>query len=108
MRVQNLDNFCLFYALELGRIFHYQTELNALKKDCGNVTGLISKDVFRNIRNKPDRQFTMAVELMNAIEIPQTMQQYGLEHLQAVQEYYDQVICHILKLCLKYNCRNIR
>jgi len=95
MRVQNLDNFCLFYALELARIFHDQTELNALKKDGGNVTGLISHHIFQNIRNNPDRQRSLALDLMNAIEIPQTMQQYGIEHLQAVQDYYDQVILHL-------------
>jgi hypothetical protein len=90
--VQNLDNFCLFYALELARIFHDQTELNALKKDGGNVTGLISHRIFQNIRNNPDRQRTMAVELMSAMGISQEFQQYGIEHLQAVQDYYDQVI----------------
>jgi hypothetical protein len=78
--------------MELSRIFHDQTELNAIKKDGGNVTGLISKDVFRNIRNNPDRQRTMAVDLMSALQIPQEFQQYGIEHLQAVQDYYDQVI----------------
>jgi len=34
----------------------------------------------------------MAVELMIAINIPRNLRQYGIEHLQAVQEYYDQVI----------------
>jgi hypothetical protein len=90
--VQNLDNFCLFFALELARIFHDQTELSALKKADGNVTGLISNRAFRNMRNNPDRQRTMAVDLMSAVNIPQEMPEYGIEHLQAVQDYYDQVI----------------
>jgi hypothetical protein len=106
--VQNLDNFCLFYALELARIFHDQTEINALKKDGGDVKGLISNQVFSNIRNNPDRQRTMAVELMSALKIPQTMQQYGIEHLQAVQEYYDQVILSFKKTNFIHICRNIR
>jgi ubiquitin C-terminal hydrolase len=105
--VLNLDNFCLFYALELARIFHDQTELNALKKDgAGNSTGLISNQVFRNIRNNPNRQRAMAVDLMSAVNIPQDFEQYGMEHLSEIQEYYDQVIKSLKTNSINI-CRNI-
>jgi hypothetical protein len=76
----------------LSRIFHDQTVFGAIKKDGGDVTGLVSNRAFRNIQNNADRQRTMAVELMSAMHIPLDLHQYGIEHLPAVQEYYDQVI----------------
>jgi hypothetical protein len=52
---------------------------------------LVSHQVFHNIRNNPDRQFSLVMELMTELNIPTDFPQYGIEHLHAVQEYYDQV-----------------
>ena len=52
---------------------------------------LVSHQVFHNIRNNPDRQRSLALDLMTALNIPTDSPQYGIEHLHAAQEYYDQV-----------------
>jgi hypothetical protein len=78
--------------MEMARIYHDQTELNAPKKaDASAPHGLISHQVFYNIRNNRDRQTALALDLMRAVEIPRHLQQYGIELLPTVQEYYDQV-----------------
>ena len=87
------DNFCLFYALELSRLYHDQSEIGRLKKGKKRTfqppKHLHSRYKFSKILKHPELQRELAINLMKNVGIPTNLPSYGVEHLPDIQKYYD-------------------
>lgn len=62
-----------------------------MKKEGKHVpNNLISQKVFARLRYHKDKQRQFALGLLQDLSVPDNLDAYGLEHLQIVQEYYDE------------------
>lgn len=77
----------------MSRIYHDQTEISELKKlGEKNPENIISAQVFTNIKKNINRQKNIAMDLMYAVRIENNLDSYGVDFLQRIQEFYDQVL----------------
>ena len=91
LRAYNLtNNYCLFYSLELARLYHDQTEIYQRKKSGQSFANLITAGTFARICASSSRQYQFAIELMENTNIPKYLDSYGIEWLPQVQHYYNQ------------------
>jgi hypothetical protein len=90
IRVLNDDNLCIFYALELARIWHDKTIISELKKEGKDVpNNLTSQRAFSRLRYNKERQRQYALGLLEELDIQNNLEAYGITHLEVVQTYYD-------------------
>jgi len=90
------DNYCLFYALEMSRIYHDQTEISQFNKEqkkqktkAKPPQHLTTHYKFTKILKNSDLQRDLAIRLMRNAEIPLNRSSYGIGDLQNVQDFYD-------------------
>jgi hypothetical protein len=90
IRVINNNKLCLFYALELGRIWHDTIIISELKKKGKQIpNNLIKQRTFYNIRKNPAKQKQLALNLLKEVNIPSNLSEYGIDHIKIVQDHYD-------------------
>lgn len=90
IRVQNNDEYCLFYALELARLYHDQRQITELKKIGQDIPSYLMKQpAFYSLRRSKKKQRFYAMKLIEEAEIDPDLDEYGIEHLKMVQEFYD-------------------
>lgn len=104
IKVLNDDRYCLFYALgnfqkisknvsfnlELSRLSHDQSEFNAIFKR-GEVppSNLMTAMQYQRLRNSKPKQKALAMQLLENVGIDPNLNEYGLDHVKLVQEFYD-------------------
>jgi hypothetical protein len=90
IRVINNDKLCIFYALELARIWHDTNLISEHKKNGKPISkNLIPRRTFYNIRKNPAKQKQLALNLLKEVHIPNNLSEYGIYHLKIVQYHYD-------------------
>jgi hypothetical protein len=90
IRVINNDKLCIFYALELARIWHDTNLISEHKKNGKPISkNLIPRRTFYNIRKNPAKQKQLALNLLKEVHIPNNLSEYGIDHLKIVQDHYD-------------------
>lgn len=78
LTINNDDNYCLFYSLEMGRI--------------NTLSSTISQHLWLNIRKNPSLQRGYVIELMTQCGIPFHLDEYDIEtYGNIVQEYYNKL-----------------
>ena len=86
----NDNKLCLFYALELARIYHDQNIINQTKKKGQPISKeLVTRQSFVRILKDDLRKYTFATQLLNEIGADPSLDSYGFEVLPLVQEFYD-------------------
>jgi hypothetical protein len=90
LRVQNNDSFCLFYALELSRLFHDQKQITDLKKAGKQQSNsLMPQPTFYKLRKNEKKLNLYAQSLLEKTKIDPDLEEYGIEHIKIVQDFYD-------------------
>lgn len=90
IRITNNDTKCLFYALELARIFHDEKIINMLKKKGENIPKtFVTRWSFARILKNENRKRELVTKFMNCAKINPDKNGYGLEYLHKVQDFYD-------------------
>lgn len=91
--VENDNNLCLFYAVELSRLYHDNEIIYDLKKRKRQISNhLLTHKSFNRLLKNSERKRQMVYELLNKNHIDGKNESYGLDHLHIIQEYYD--ICY--------------
>ena len=86
----NNNKLCLFYALELARIYHDSKMINQKKKKGEPIPKyLVTSWSFTRIMNEDMRKNKIAWRLLNEIGIDPKLDSYGLDVLPIVQDFYD-------------------
>ena len=86
----NDNKLCLFYALELARIYHDEKQINLLKKKGNPIPKfLITHWSFLRVLKDDLRKFKLATQLLNEIGVDHNRDSYGIEVLPLVQDFYD-------------------
>jgi hypothetical protein len=81
---------CLFYALVLGRLFQDWFRIRDLReKNLPVPAELMDKSKFQRFRNNLNRQKCAVDELIEGAGIISGSQSYGIEQLEAIQNYWD-------------------
>lgn len=110
IRIENTnDNFCLFYALELARIYHDQYKIKQLQKLKRPIPAdLVSKWKFGRIkkyqttlRNNPLK--IMVNKLMEGAKISNNEEAYEIKHIEMVQRYYNEKYPGMYRIILMDN-----
>ena len=86
------NNLCLFYALELSRLYHDREEICRLKKNNKPIPShLVTQQSFDRIKKNKTKQYEIALKLANEIGIdPEcTEKAFGLEEIKQVQKFYN-------------------
>lgn len=86
------NNLCLFYALELSRLYHDRDQIRQIKKNKKSIPQqLVTQQSFDRIKKNKTRQYEIALKLANELGIDpeQTEKAFGLEEIKQVQEFYD-------------------
>lgn len=86
----NDNKLCLFYALELSRIYHDEKIIKQMRKKGQPIsTELITRHSFSRILKDDLRKYTFASQLLNEIGADPSLDSYGFDVLPLVQEFYD-------------------
>jgi len=90
--VKNNNNLCLFYALELSRLYHDRHEIEEHKKNKQSIPQrLITRQTFDRIKESQKRQDEIAIKIVNELGLDISQEkEYGIEEIIKVQQYYDQ------------------
>jgi hypothetical protein len=90
IRILNADKLCLFYAVEVARTWHDKALIAEMAKEGKEVPKeLIKQQAFYRIQKIAIKQRELAIKLLNEVKISNDLDQYGIEHLQQIQEFYD-------------------
>jgi hypothetical protein len=90
LHVQNNDNHCLFYALELSRLFHDQQQIKDLKKAGKEYPkSLMPQQTFYRLQKNQKKLHQYALSLVDKVKIDPDLEEYGIEHIEIVQNFYD-------------------
>ena len=90
IKSDNNNKLCLFYALELARVYHDKKILSTQKKRRMPVSkDLITKQSFSRILKNDLRKNDLAFKLLNEIGIESNMDSYGIDILPIIQDFYD-------------------
>jgi hypothetical protein len=81
----NYDKYCLFRALEVGRVRHDSGRIKEAKTDPKDPKVFTEKK-FKNLKKDSERQRVLAIELMREVGISFEDESYGLESIKKV--YY--------------------
>ena len=86
----NHNKLCLFYALELARIYHDQNIISQKKKKGQSFSKeLVTRQSFARILKDDLRKSMLATHLVNEIGVDPCLDSYGFDVLSLVQEFYD-------------------
>lgn len=90
IHVENDNNLCLFYAVELSRIFHDEKIINDLKKRKHQIPkDLVTRSSFARLLKNSERKEKVIQDFIKRIHIDGQKESYGIEQLFTIQEYYD-------------------
>ena len=90
IKTDNNNNICLFYALELSRIYHDYKIINQKKKIEEPIPkNLVTRWSFLRILEDEARKTDIASRLLNVNGIDPTLDSYGFGVLTLVQDFYD-------------------
>jgi hypothetical protein len=83
--INNPDSKCLFYAAELGRIYHDRAIIKELQKE-GKVPSneLFTEKKWYALKKNSEKQGILALQLQQEVGIPE-LNAYGIEHLKLVK-----------------------
>lgn len=101
LRVLNNDEFCMFYALELARLYHDQRQITEMKKKGYDIPdSLMKQQAFSSFRRNKNKQRYYAMKLIENAEIDSDLEEFGIEHLKMVQEFYDEQYPSLYRIIL--------
>jgi hypothetical protein len=85
------DSFCLFYALILARRHREDTVLNDMAKKCQpKPANFMNQNTFKSFKDNKQRVLNEVLVMMKEANIPKDQKAYGIDHLEAVQKYWDE------------------
>ena len=92
IRIANDNNQCLFYAIELSRLFHDEKIINGLKRARAQIPcHLLTKFSFYRLLKNAERQKQHINNFLKEIDVDRKKESYGIDDLHILQEYYDKI-----------------
>jgi hypothetical protein len=99
IEVINPENkYCLFIAVELGRLRNVMLEYEARRKSASDIVNRVPHQTFQRIKTNTIRQQKLAEELMRQCKIPLNLPSYNTDHLEIVQRYYNKTYGHLFQI----------
>ncbi|KAL3085527.1 hypothetical protein niasHS_008457 [Heterodera schachtii] len=111
IRIRNNDSYCLFHALVAGRAYHdrdiFCLTRNPMDEQPQFIANIMNRqdfckdyEAFNRLVSNIGRMQTAVEELMNSSGIQNDKTSYGIEHIQHVQQYWNDVFPGTYRLVL--------